>query len=66
MATANITAHTIDISLINSEEELFIRAAIEAETWTERWNGDEPDSSEWFPTFYEDGSVQPLLFDAFT
>ncbi len=50
------------ISLINSAEELFIRSAIGEGTWPERWNGDEPDSSEWFPTLYEDGSVQPLLF----
>lgn len=61
--TSAIALDRPQISLINSAEELFIRAAIGSGVWPDRWDGTEPDSAEWFPTFYEDGSLQPLLWE---
>jgi DNA sulfur modification protein DndC len=60
---AAITLGRPQVSLINSAEELFIRSAIGSGTWPDRWDGDEPGGQQWFPTFYEDGSVQPLLWE---
>jgi hypothetical protein len=61
--TAGIALGRPQVSLINSAEELFIRAAIGSGVWPDRWDGTEPDSEEWFPTLYEDGTLQPLLWD---
>lgn len=52
------------VSLINSGEELFIRCAIGRGQWPDGWTGDEPGGDEWIPEPLDDGSIQPLLFNA--
>lgn len=52
------------ISLINSEEEQFIRTAIHGGLWPQRWDGTEPGADEWIDQPLSDGSIQPLLFSA--
>jgi DNA sulfur modification protein DndC len=49
------------LDLLNGEEEARIRELIEAETWPNRWTGDEPLATELQDAVFEDGSVQPLL-----
>lgn len=50
---------TIDI--LNSEEESRIRELIAAETWPNGWDGDEPTADTPMDSYFEDGSVQPLM-----
>ena len=50
------------ISLINAEEEARIRALIDAGTWPDGWDGDEPPADAVMATIYQNGAVQPLLF----
>lgn len=52
------------IDLINREEEARIRQLIDAETWPNGWEGDEPAADEMLDKVFQDGSVQPLLFPA--
>ena len=52
------------ISLINAAEELFIRKCIGDEVWPQGWSGDEPGGDEWIDEPLNDGSLQPLLFNA--
>lgn len=51
-----------EISLINDEEEARIRELIDAQTWPEGWDGDEPTADTVLPVVYQNGAVQPLLF----
>lgn len=50
------------ISLINPEEELFIRDCIANRVWPNGWNGDEPRGDALLPEVLKDGSIQGLLF----
>lgn len=52
------------IDILNTEEEARIRELIAAETWPEKWTGDEPLGNEEHDLVFPDGSVQPLLFQA--
>jgi DNA sulfur modification protein DndC len=52
------------IDLLNAEEEARIRELIEAETWPQGWDGDEPTADTPMDTVFADGSVQPLLWGA--
>jgi DNA sulfur modification protein DndC len=49
------------IDILNAKEEARIRVLIEAGTWPQGWEGDEPTGDVLLPTIYADGSVQPLL-----
>lgn len=49
------------IDLINAEEEARIRALIAANTWPERWSGDEVRGDIPIPQVLADGVIQPLL-----
>lgn len=49
------------VDILNAEEEARIRELIEAETWPNGWEGDEPTGDVLLPTIYADGSTQPLL-----
>ncbi|NER82302.1 MAG: hypothetical protein F6K42_22610 [Leptolyngbya sp. SIO1D8] len=51
------------ISLINTDEEFFIRSEIGNNRWPNGWSGTEPGGDEWLPEPLNDGSVQPLLFE---
>lgn len=50
------------IDILNAEEEARIRELIAANTWPEKWNGDEPRGDAWMESIFEDGTSQPLLF----
>jgi DNA sulfur modification protein DndC len=52
-----------EISLINAEEEARIRELIALETWPDGWAGDEPSADTVMETIYQNGAVQPLLFN---
>lgn len=58
-AAAKIGRPTIDI--LNAEEEKRIRDLIAAETWPDKWTGEEPLASTPMDAVFADGSVQPLL-----
>lgn len=47
---------------LNTEEEMRIRELIEAGTWPDGWDGNEPTGDVLLPVFHADGSVQELLF----
>ena len=49
--------------LINEEERQRIEELIAANTWPNRWSGDEPRGDELIPEVYRDGSVQDWLFE---
>jgi DNA sulfur modification protein DndC len=53
-----------EISLINAEEETRIRELIELGTWPDGWTGDEPPADTVMETVYQNGAVQPLLFNS--
>lgn len=50
---------TIDI--LNGEEEARIRELVAANTWPEKWTGEEPTADVLLDKHFSDGSVQPLL-----
>jgi DNA sulfur modification protein DndC len=50
------------VDLINSEEEQRIMELIAANTWPDKWNGDEPRAHLPYEKVNPDGSVQPNLF----
>ena len=49
------------ISLINDEEHGRILELIAANTWPQKWSGDEATGDVPFVEMYRDGSTQPLL-----
>lgn len=49
------------IELINEEELARIEELIAADTWPEKWQGNEPRGDEPYARVMADGSVQPLL-----
>jgi DNA sulfur modification protein DndC len=49
------------LDLLNAEEEARIRELIAANTWPEKWTGDEPHADELLDKVFQDGTVQPLL-----
>lgn len=51
------------IDLINDIEFHRITELIDANTWPDRWTGDEPVANELIDKLFADGSVQPLLGD---
>lgn len=51
-----------EISLVNAEELHRIRELIAANTWPDKWEGDEPSGDELIPITFRDGSVQRALF----
>jgi len=52
------------VDLINAEEEARIRELIAAETWPNKWTGEEPTADVMLDQYNADGSIQPLLFEA--
>lgn len=50
------------IDLLNQEEVARIEALIDAGTWPDGWDGDEPTADTVLPVVYQNGAVQPLLF----
>lgn len=53
------------VSLINQEEYTRITQLIDAGTWPNGWDGDEPAANAWLPvTVYQNGAEQPSLFSA--
>jgi DNA sulfur modification protein DndC len=63
-AAVNAAALVLDrppIDMLDAEEEARIRELITAETWPERWSGDEPTGDVPLDTVYADGWIQPLL-----
>lgn len=49
------------IDLIDSAERARILELIEANTWPNKWTGDEPNGAELLPDIFPDGSVQPVF-----
>lgn len=58
-AAIRLGSPTIDI--LNAEEEARIRELIAANTWPDRWTGEEMTGDVDIPDMHGDGSVQPLL-----
>ncbi len=50
-----------DVSLINDEELARINELMAANTWPDRWSGDEVTGDVWLEETFPDGSKQPLL-----
>lgn len=50
------------INLINDEELARIEELIEANTWPQKWSGEEELGDKMLPDILTDGSIQPLLF----
>ncbi|WP_288486887.1 hypothetical protein [uncultured Novosphingobium sp.] len=50
------------VDLINAEEEARIRELIGANTFPDKWSGDEPRADRWLDAVYGDGTEQPILF----
>lgn len=53
------------IDILNDEEVARIEALIAAETWPQRWDGDEPLATAMSDVQHRDGTVQPLLTGLF-
>jgi DNA sulfur modification protein DndC len=49
------------ISLLNEEEQAFIRKCWEENLWPNKWTGAEPTGDTIMDTVYPDGSIQPLI-----
>lgn len=49
------------VDMLNAEEERRIRELVAANTWPDRWTGEEIRADEWIDEVYADGTVQPLL-----
>lgn len=54
-------SHRPGVDLLNAEEVERITALIDAGTWPDGWDGDEPHADELLDKVFQDGSVQPLL-----
>ncbi|ETI62976.1 phosphoadenosine phosphosulfate reductase [Sphingobium sp. C100] len=50
------------IDLINNEEEARIRELIAAQTYPDKWDGNEPNAAVWLDRVNGDGSIEPILF----
>lgn len=50
------------IDLLNAEEESRIRDLIAANTWPQKWTGDEPVADQLYEPSYVDGTKQRLMF----
>ncbi len=50
------------VDLLNAEEVARIEELLAANTWPQRWTGDEPGADEPFEPMFADGTSQPLLF----
>jgi len=61
-AAASACPPKLEIDLINAEEEARIRELIAANTWPDKWTGEEHDGSEPLPEIHRDGTVQNLLW----
>ena len=53
-----------EINLVNSEELARIEELIEANTWPQRWTGDELRGDVLIPQIFHGGAVQDILFNA--
>lgn len=51
------------IDLLNEDEVARILELIAANTWPQGWDGDEPAADAVLPVVYQNGAVQPLLFE---
>lgn len=51
------------LDLLNAEEEARIRELIALQTWPMGWNGDEPRADKMLSSYFDDGSIQPLLLE---
>lgn len=49
------------VSLIDAEEQARIMELIAANTWPQKWTGDEPVGDVLLDRCFTDGTVQPLL-----
>lgn len=50
------------VSLIDEEERGRIEQLIEANTWPEKWTGDEKTGDELYPVYLKSGEMQPVMF----
>jgi DNA sulfur modification protein DndC len=50
------------VSLINEEERARIEELIAANTWPNKWTGEEMPGNTLLPEMFPDGSIQKLLF----
>ncbi len=56
------TQNRPEIDLINAEELVRIETLIDANTWPDRWTGEEVTGDMLLPQTLKDGTLQPLLF----
>lgn len=49
------------VDMLNAEETARIRELLDANTWPQKWTGDEPTGDELFEPMFPDGSSQPFL-----
>lgn len=60
----NVAARASDrpgVDILNSEETVRINELLDAQTWPDGWEGNEPLGDVMLDQFNEDGTVQPLL-----
>lgn len=50
-----------EVDILNAEEEARIRELIDAGTWPDGWDGDEPTADTPMDMVFPDGSIQPLF-----
>ena len=66
-AEVNVAADALGrprLDILNAEEEARIRELVAANTWPDKWTGDEPLGNEEFEPQFADGTSQPLLIRA--
>lgn len=49
------------VDMLNAEEAARIRELLDANTWPQKWTGDEPTGDELFEPMFADGSMQSFL-----
>lgn len=63
--TQAILHHRPTVELIDGYEEARIRELISANTWPDKWTGEEETGAAMFDRVMQDGSIQPILADMF-
>jgi len=49
------------IDILNQSEVDRINELMALNTWPDKWTGDEPTADTIMPTYFADGSIQPLI-----
>jgi DNA sulfur modification protein DndC len=52
-----------EVDLINADELARIEELMAANTWPQRWTGNEPRGDVLIPQIYQSGAVQEILFN---